>query len=418
VTDGVSIVIPARDAGATLARTLATVDAQQFTRWEVIVVDDGSRDDTRAVAESFAARDPRYRVLAGEARGAGVARNAGVAVARYPMLLFLDADDVLDPRHLLELHRALSAKPECGVAYCGWAYVMPDGEWVFPESPARGGDLFELQAQYCVSVIHTHLVRRSLFESMGGFDPALRTCDDWDLWQRISRTGAGFVPVPAVLAGYVARADSESRDGRQLLSDGLRVIERGHAPDERVPIRHPRYPDGVPTTHLQRCRYELLCACAGYEIGGRRNAAALLDLIPRVACPELDAADVGQCVFRHLIVSRPRPRDQWLDVYRECAASQLEFLQRLELHSGVERLAKRAHLHAARLALSHARPCGFDGRIRSIGASLVLGAQRRTRTLRAHARGGVHGAKTAVRAIPGVRASARALRRLMRGKRP
>jgi hypothetical protein len=218
-----------------------------------------------------------------------------------------------------------------------------------------------------------------------------------------------------VLAGYVARADSESRDGRQVLTDGLRVIERGHAPDERVSIRHPTYPDGIATTHLQRCRYELLCACAGYEIGGGRNATALLDLLPRVAYPELDAADVGQCLFRHLIISRPRPRDEWLDVYRDCEELQLDFLRRLELCSGVERLAERAQLHATRLARSYARPSGFDGRILSIGASLVLGAQRHTRTLRAHARSGLHGAKTAVRAIPGARRCARALRGLVRG---
>ncbi len=104
----VSVLIPARDAAATLAACLASVRRQSEPRFECIVVDDGSADATRAVAERFAAADPRFRVLATEARGIVPALLAGLAACRAPLVARLDADD-LAHRRRLELQAAALA---------------------------------------------------------------------------------------------------------------------------------------------------------------------------------------------------------------------------------------------------------------------------------------------------------------------
>src|SRR4051812_32020991 len=96
----ISVVIPAHNAGDTLGDTLASLYAQTFAAWEALVVDDGSSDDTAEVAAAWAARDLRIRVLGRSQGGVSAARNDGIAEARHDWLLFLDADDRLDPDHL------------------------------------------------------------------------------------------------------------------------------------------------------------------------------------------------------------------------------------------------------------------------------------------------------------------------------
>jgi len=94
----ISVVVPAFDVEPYIRECLASIAAQTAPDLEVIVVDDGSRDGTRAVAEEFAAADPRFRVVAQENRGLGAARNAGVDASSGPLLAFVDGDDVLPPR--------------------------------------------------------------------------------------------------------------------------------------------------------------------------------------------------------------------------------------------------------------------------------------------------------------------------------
>src|SRR4029077_8559378 len=100
-----------------------------------------------------------------------------------------------------------------------------------------GADLFQVLTRCCAFAIHACVVRRSLVETVGGFDPDLSTCEDWDLWQRIARTGARFARVPEALALYRMRAASASLHARRLLADGLRVIDRRPGPDPRVAAR-------------------------------------------------------------------------------------------------------------------------------------------------------------------------------------
>ncbi len=227
-TPQVSAIIPARNAAATLEATIDSLRAQTIPDWEAIVVDDGSTDETAAVAHAHASRDPRVRLLRAEAGGASAARNVGLTAARGRWLLFLDADDWVAPTHLERLLGLLTAMPAATAAYCGYRRVTPDGS----AGPATWrADIATAPMQAFAhrpgTAIHAVLVDRDAVLALGGFDPALRTCEDWDLWQRLAQAGAPFVGLPEPLAFYRTGGVSLSRGHRQMLRDGLVVIRRG-----------------------------------------------------------------------------------------------------------------------------------------------------------------------------------------------
>jgi glycosyltransferase involved in cell wall biosynthesis len=224
----VSFIIPAHNAAKTIAETLESLLAQTSDSWEAIVVDDGSSDDTVVVASAYANRDGRIRYVRRERGGVSAARNAGVTLARFDWLLFLDADDWLLPSYLERMIGVLESGIGVDAVFCGAARVTPDGIRVREDYHDESDDMFETFACRRVFPIHACVVRKSIVESVGGFDTSLRTCEDWDLWQRIARTGARFFgESQEVLALYRVLPTSASMDALQMLQDGLRVIARG-----------------------------------------------------------------------------------------------------------------------------------------------------------------------------------------------
>ena len=191
-----------RDAEATLERALESIRAQSEERWEAIVVDDGSTDATAEVAQRAAGEDGRIRVVRQRAAGVSAARNAGLAAARGAWVLFLDADDWLEPRALELLGDALAADPAVDAAYGAWSRITELGrvreQTAWPEPDA----LFAVLARRSVLPINTVLFRRSLTEGVGGFDTELVTGEDWDFWQRLARCGARFALVAQPVAVY------------------------------------------------------------------------------------------------------------------------------------------------------------------------------------------------------------------------
>jgi hypothetical protein len=143
----------------------------------------------------------RAPVARGGWRGASSARNAGLAAASGRRLLFLDADDWVAPTHLECLLGQLAATPNATAAYCGCQRVMSDGS-VGPATWRADIAMAPIQAfaHRPSTAIHAVLVDREAVLAVGGFDPVLRTCEDWDLWQRLAQAGAQFVGLPEVLA--------------------------------------------------------------------------------------------------------------------------------------------------------------------------------------------------------------------------
>ncbi|MEM4380228.1 MAG: trifunctional glycosyltransferase/class I SAM-dependent methyltransferase/polysaccharide deacetylase, partial [Thermoplasmatales archaeon] len=342
-----------------------------FPHWEAIVVDDGSTDGTAAIVQSFMERDERFHFLKQQQMGVSVARNNGIKLARFDWLVFLDSDDWILPRHLELLTGLVDADPSLDVAYCGWAYVTPDGERVFEEFYGKVGDLFADYTTCCVSVIHTYIVRRSLVIDVGGFDPSFRTCEDWDLWQRIARTGARFGGIGEILAAYRMRPGSATCNSPQLLKDGIRVLNQGHAPDPRLAQLHIPYPEGLPSEQLVKNKFDLLFACAGYAIGSGNDARPLLQELKGERCSKLNPYEVANCIFRHAMVSASRPRKEWYKLWTGFEGNVGDFLIALEAHSGTPGLARHAHRFTKHLVMKYAKDPGLTRRLGSLEAYLI-----------------------------------------------
>jgi glycosyltransferase involved in cell wall biosynthesis len=233
----VSIIIPAYNAEKYLARTLESVLAQTFTAWELVVMDDGSSDGTRDIAEAYAAQDGRIRVVHQKNGGVAVARREGFArtLPTTEAVIFLDNDDVWEPEALAAMTEVLEKNPDAIGAYVLARYV--DGQGM----PIRVGEMEKymrarrrvedrrtvscqphdfttfavLAIGQCIPTPGVLLMRRAAFERTGGFDQATAPSDDYDLCLALSRHG-GLALVDQVLFGYRLHGANASDDKRSM----------------------------------------------------------------------------------------------------------------------------------------------------------------------------------------------------------
>jgi hypothetical protein len=218
----ISIVVPAYNVEGFVAATLSSALGQEGVDFEVVVVEDGSTDGTAAVLSRFAA-DPRLRIVSQKNAGLAAARNAGVAVARGRYVGFLDADDLWD-RTKARSHVALmDADPRIDLSYSWWRIINEAGQPTGRgnTTPARaipGGVSFEgLAIENFAGNGSTVVCRRDAILRVGGFDPALPTCEDLDAWLRVAALRDGNIAlVPEVLTSYRMRDGQMTRDWRRM----------------------------------------------------------------------------------------------------------------------------------------------------------------------------------------------------------
>ena len=219
----VSVVIPCHNHGRFLRDAVESVRRQTFGDFEVIVVDDGSVDDTQAVAAQF----PDIHHICQTHQGLSAARNTGWRASRGRYLVFLDADD----RLLLHALRAgvdhVMAHPSA--AFVSGHYVMIDADGVQVakrDRPCVTSDHYGalLRSNY-IGMHATVVYRREALSQFGGFDPALRACEDYDLFLRMARR-APAVCHPDVVAEYRWHNGNMSRDNALMLRSALGVLGR------------------------------------------------------------------------------------------------------------------------------------------------------------------------------------------------
>lgn len=358
----VSVIIAARDAEPTLAETLRSLQAQEHTDWEALVIDDGSRDGTADLARRFATDDARIRVLEGPAAGVGAARNLGLRNALGEAILFLDADDLILPRHLVVLTAPLE-DPTVAAAYGEWARLAPDGT-VFDSTLAPHPDtMFEMLARTCIVTVHSLVVRKEHLLAAGGFRTDWRTCEDWDLWQRLARTGARFVQVPERVALYRMSPGSASMDDDDLVRNGLAVVDNGHRPDPRVEDPAPEYAAGCPERELAYARLQCLLWAASIRIGRDIDAIPLLRHVEGERVPRLDPWVPAGALFSAVLLPSASIPSDWWELWPGKEATIRGFLAALEEHSGTPHLARRAltRLESAIVAAARADAEGRRG---------------------------------------------------------
>ncbi|MDB5723777.1 MAG: hypothetical protein JWQ16_531 [Novosphingobium sp.] len=217
----VSIITPAYRAATTLDRMFDSVAKQTLLGWQHIVAIRRDDAETRRSAERRARRDSRIEIVDADGTTAGTARNAALARATGEYVLFLDADDTIAPRHLEDLlHAGRAADAETVVA--GFSRCSPDGAIISVRRVADRPDATSLR-EGPPSAIHAMLFKRSLIERIGGFDPTLRTNEDWDLCLRAAQSGASFTSSPCVSARYWTGHDSLAGQGAVMLQDRITV---------------------------------------------------------------------------------------------------------------------------------------------------------------------------------------------------
>ena len=220
----VSVVIPAYNAAEFLAEAIASALAQTHTDLELIVVDDGSTDDTLAVAQAALADDPRGRILSFPNGGPAVARNRGLAAARGELLAMLDADDRWLPHKLEKQVATFAAEPDCVCVGCLMNYVAGDGRplpRVVRSLVQAGADPRDPEQQELILRAlalpfppSAMLLRTSALRAIGGSDEGLGHLpgEELDLLARLAGEGRVSI-VPERLADYRLRDDSHSARG-------------------------------------------------------------------------------------------------------------------------------------------------------------------------------------------------------------
>ena len=181
----ISVIIPTYDRASKVIRALASVLYQTFTDYEVIVVDDGSRDRTSDCLASLACH---IRYLRHHSNlGVSAARNTGIKASRSPFITFLDSDDYWLPEKLSVQMDFFRQHP--GAVACQTEEVwIRNGIRVNPRRKhlKPSGDIFESSLKLCLVSPSSVMLRRSLFSEVGLFDEDLPACEDYDLWLRIS----------------------------------------------------------------------------------------------------------------------------------------------------------------------------------------------------------------------------------------
>ncbi len=210
----VTVVVTCFNYGRYLDGCLRSVTDQTWRDLEVVVVDDGSTDDTAEVARRWLG-DPRVRYVAQANSGQAKAKNLGVRQARGEFVAFLDADDLWHPAKL-ERQLPLFENPQVQVVYSRAWYIdeigaridfQPLGEYLQP----RRGFVADLLLFDNFIPFSSSVLRRSAFERVGGFDESLAMAIDWDLWLRLSLDGAFEYVDEALIAYRMGHPDQMSR---------------------------------------------------------------------------------------------------------------------------------------------------------------------------------------------------------------
>ena len=182
----VSVIIPTYNRRAMVLDAVASVIAQRDVVFELIVVDDGSTDGTFELLRTNFADDARVCLTSIPRRGPAAARNYGVAIARAEFVAFLDSDDLWMPAKLARQLAFMRAHPEYSFAQTQEHWIR-NGRRVNSgrRHAKRAGDIFLDSLRTCLISPSAAMLRRDLFEAVGGFDESLDACEDYDLWLRL-----------------------------------------------------------------------------------------------------------------------------------------------------------------------------------------------------------------------------------------
>nr|VFJ58847.1 MAG: Glycosyltransferase involved in cell wall bisynthesis [Candidatus Kentron sp. FW]VFJ58917.1 MAG: Glycosyltransferase involved in cell wall bisynthesis [Candidatus Kentron sp. FW] len=270
----VSIIIPCYNHARFVAEAIESALGQTHSPVEVIVVDDGSTDDSVRVISGFS---DRVLFLQQENLGPSVARNTGFRVSKGEFIAFLDADDLYEKNFIARLLAVFEQDPECVAVYCTTRSISEDGQWIPPENRFLFPAPEELYSQLLLHqfiLMQFTLTRRTGYEKAGLFDPQFRNAEDWEMLLRIARIGKIVgVPEPLTRRRVVPGSLSRGIDTRKRHDLCLTVLRKHFGVDESIPER---------LSPLQRLAYgHHYLSTAAYYLGGGENRMRAHGLLQR-----------------------------------------------------------------------------------------------------------------------------------------
>lgn len=319
MSPSVSVVMPMYNAADTVAAAIASVRAQTFADWELIVVDDGSTDASVAEAVQSAQGDPRIRIDARAHGGIVAALNAGCADARGRVLARMDADDAMHPERLQRQRDLLRRDPRIGL--CGARVRMVGAglgsgrrryeRWM--NRLLTHEDMTREILIECPIAHPTFMLPREAFEEVGGYADAPWP-EDYDLLLRIVRAGWRLAKTPETLLDWRHRADRLSMNDSRYDEAAFRALKRRHLALTRPEAGRKRYQWGAGEVGKRWLR----------EWPEDQRPEGAVDINPRKigrvihGCPVIAADDLPPAdeAFIVVVVGAPGARDEiraWLD---------------------------------------------------------------------------------------------------------
>ena len=226
----VSVIIPTYNSARYITEAVDSVLAQTFRDFEVIVIDDGSTDETELVMRQYGVP---VKYIRQENTGVSGARNTGIKESSGRYVAFVDADDVWHPQKLERQMAALNGSMDHRACYCAFTVTDPSLVPLEISRSIRTGPLLEdlLLSGNVVGTPSTVICERSLFEEAGCFDSALSQCADWELWVRLSlRTDFFYLDEPLVF--YRLHGSNMSGSAPLLERDSLLVLNKAFSLSE------------------------------------------------------------------------------------------------------------------------------------------------------------------------------------------
>jgi glycosyltransferase involved in cell wall biosynthesis len=213
----VAAVIPTRNRAGTIGRAIKSAIDQTYALSEIIVVDDGSSDETIDIVRSFS--DPRVRLIQQDHRGACAARNSGWRSTDAEWIGFLDSDDAWVPAKTEAQMECCGNSTNISACFTAFRSVSKSGEHI-SEPISQFISIDGLRMGNGIGPTSICLVRRSALVAIGGWDESLPSCQDWDLWLKLSTVGT-----LAIIPAYLVEV---SQDGDDRISRNLSAVTEGH----------------------------------------------------------------------------------------------------------------------------------------------------------------------------------------------
>jgi glycosyltransferase involved in cell wall biosynthesis len=220
----ISVITPAYNAAAYIGRAIDSALAQSHPVHEIVVVDDGSRDDTASIVSAFG---PPVRLIRQVNGGASAARNAAVNAATGDWLAFLDADDAFAPDKLALQADVIDRNPGVKIVY-GGARLLSGGKEIGQLDAFPAQELWPALRYRSPILPSTVLLEREAFLRVGGFDTTLPVAEDWDLWLKLHEaySSGAFFGLQRVVSDYLVTDGSLSSNPMRLFETKLGLLDR------------------------------------------------------------------------------------------------------------------------------------------------------------------------------------------------